>query len=337
MSLLRWVGLEPTAREIGDQAQRFATALRLRLKRGDFAAAEAALLKGTDADRERMIYGLAETEGSLPLAARWASADPQSAFANVVLGACLVVGGWKIRGDGYADQVDKDAWDPFLQSLERAEEPLYRAASLDPELAEPFAWLIHAATGQEAPQEEVDKLFAEALARQPLHWAAHYKYFNAVTQKWGGSHDAMFAFARDSAQRAPRGSLIHGLIASAYLELALAISSEASARKAYAAVRRQGHAREVVAAYHAWLDATPATVERKLHGVGGGFGPWALNQFAAALYVVGAAGEARAALASLQGEVDPIPWTWIAQGLRERFRPAFVYERACRELGVVTT
>jgi len=68
--------------------------------------------------------------------------------------------------------------------------------------------------------------------------------------------------------------------------------------------------------------------------VRGGFGRHALNQFAAATYVSGAEKEARAVLSALGGEIESLPWRWLAAGIRERIALAFVYERACRELGV---
>lgn len=334
MSVLNILGIKPYSKLNDQQAELISTQLRQKLDRGDYAGAELVLTKSTDQNRERIIYGFAASENSVPLSAEWAAKHPNSAFANVLLGASLIVSGWKIRGGSYAEDVGESAWAPFLSKLESAEEPLRRAIQLDNKIAEPYSWLIHAGLGQGASREEQYLLFSEATSRVPLHWASHYKYFNVVTEKWGGSHNEMFSFVRNRTKEAPVGDMLHCLIPMAYNDLALSAVSERGTKAAYATLRQPQFAKEVATALYAWLGTTPENLARRLVSVSGGFAGYGLNQFGVALYICGAQNEARAVLESLNGEIESVPWAWIGKGLRERINPAFVYDRVCKELGV---
>jgi hypothetical protein len=148
--------------------------------------------------------------------------------------------------------------------LDEAKAPLQAAADLDKTSADPYAWLIHAELGGDAvrgsgERDKVKSLFRAAIGRSPLHWPAHYKYFVATTEKWGGSHSEMFGFVRAVSSRSPRGNLVHCLVAQAYTEYALAAGAQGRQ-----AIRTRQCALEVAAALYAWLDAGPATLAEKL-------------------------------------------------------------------------
>jgi hypothetical protein len=328
MSLLTAIGLKSKATINDTTAIQAGLRLAPKLEQAAYPQAELLVSQASDANRERLIYGFATHPQSVPLAATWAKARPQSATAHTLLGASMIVSGWTVRGGGYAGDVDASAWQPFLDSLRSAEEPLHLASRLDPAAAEPFSWLILAGVGRGAAPAELQGWFAQATARQPLHWPAYRKYFMACTEKWGGSHDQMFEFARTSAGRAPRGHLLHSLLAVAYCEQALALGPAALGQ-----LRSKGNAREIASALYVWLDAKATNLPDKLQAVGGGFAGYALNHFALACYLCGAKAEAREVLAALNGEIETLPWAWIASGLRERINPAFVHDRVWRELG----
>jgi hypothetical protein len=44
--------------------------------------------------------------------------------------------------------------------------------------------------------------------------------------------------------------------------------------------------------------------------------------------------EAKEVLRALNGEIDPLPWAWIAKGWRAETNPAFVYDRAYKALEI---
>ncbi|WP_220809178.1 hypothetical protein [Noviherbaspirillum aridicola] len=310
-----------------NRAQPIGARLLAKVEKGAYHEAEQYLAGATDENRERLIYGFACHEGAVPAASRWAQAASGSSLAHTVLGASLIISGWKIRGDSYAEHVDADAWRPFLESLGRAEEPLLIAADLDKTSADPLAWLIHAEVGGDGDRKKLEHLFLAATSRSPLHWPAHYKYFAATTEKWGGSHQEMFRFARTASGRAPGGHLIHCLVPAAYCEYRLATGEDA--RKT---IRTRRCAQEVAAALHAWADATPDTLAEKLSSIAGGFSDYGLNHFAVACYLCGADKEARDVVAALRDEIETVPWAWISDGIRERANPGFIHDRVKREL-----
>lgn len=327
MNFLSAIGLKPNAVVIDNPARAASRRLVQKLEQGAHQEAEQILSNATDENRERLIYGFASSAKAVPLAARWATACSNSSLAHTVMGASLIVSGWKRRGDSYADDVDPAAWKPFLERLKSAEDPLHVAARLDQKSADPYAWLIHAELGGEGSRERLSGFFSEAIARVPLHWPAHYKYFNATTAKWGGSHREMFKFAEGASARAPHGSILHCLVPAAFNDYALAFGRRASKR-----MRTPENAAKVSAALCAWLDATPDTLEPKLARAGGGFASYSLNQFAVACYLCGAEREAQEVIAALNGEIEFTPWAWVAKGVLERMNPGFVHDRMKREL-----
>jgi hypothetical protein len=327
MSLLTSLGLKPHARVNDDRRHQTAARLLSKLEQGAWQELEQELAKASDEYRERLIYGIANFDGAMPLVTRWLDMRPRCALAHTVLGATLVVGGWKIRGGAYAEQVDERAWAPFLKMLDDAKGPLQTAADLDKTSADPYAWLIHAELGGDPARDKVKSLFRAAIGRSPLHWPAHYKYFVATTEKWGGSHSEMFGFVRAVSGRSPRGNLVHCLVAQAYTEYALAAGPEGRQ-----AIHTRQCASEVSNALYAWLDATPATLVEKLLRAGSPFADHALNHFAVACYLCGAWQEAKSVLEALRNEIQTVPWVWIADGARERNDPGFVHDRVRKEL-----
>jgi hypothetical protein len=212
----------------------------------------------------------------------------------------------------------------FLNELRNAEAPLQAAIALDPASADAHAWLMVAGIGGDGTKERLRTLFRAAIGRAPLHWPAHYRYLMGSTEKWGGSHKKMFSFARAAARRAPRGHAIHCLIAAAYCEYALAEPRKAGA------LRTTQCACEVADALYAWLDAGPADLADKLLDLAGSFAGYGLNHFAVACYLSGAHAEGREVIAALRGEIDAMPWIWIADGMRERRDLGFVRPRQAR-------
>jgi hypothetical protein len=331
MSLLTSLGLKPHAVVNDDRRHQTAARLLSKLEQGGWLELEQELGKASDEYRERLIYGIANFDGAVQLVSRWLEFRPDCALAHTVLGASLVVGGWKIRGGAYAEQVDEGVSAPSLKMLGDAKAPLQAAADLDKTSADPYAWLIHAELGgavrRSDARDKVKSLFRAAIGRSKLHWPAHYKYFVATTEKWGGSHSEMFGFVRAVSSRSPRGNLVHCLVAQAYTEYALAAGPQGRQ-----AIHTRQCASEVAAALYAWLDASPATLAEKLLRAGTPFADHALNHFAVACYLCGANRESQAVLEALRGEIQTVPWVWIADGARERGDPGFVHDRVRKEL-----
>jgi hypothetical protein len=334
MRLLRHLKLIPWTTLSDDTAEASAYPLIKRIHSGDFGNAEKLLRQSPDENRERLVYGYTLSPDALARARDWATRQTSSAFAHVVLGATLITEAWDIRGGAYADDVDDKRWAPFAAKLQEARAALARATELDDYFADAHAWLIHVGLGLGESPDQMQDWFDAALAREPLHWGTHYKYFLSTTEKWGGSHKAMFAFARSSAKKGGKRSLLNALLPMAYAELALAEASRKHAKAAAAKLCQPQYAQELSNALYRWLGCTQEQLEALLLDVGGPFRRHVLNHFGASLYLTGARHEARAVFKALNGQIEAQPWAWIAKGPRERLAPGFVFDRACREIGV---
>lgn len=114
--------------------------------------------------------------------------------------------GFAERGDGPAEGVDPQAWENLRASCSRAEDSLTRAAKLNPNDPNSYVLQLKVAVGLQYSLPHFRKNFLKAVALCPDHQMAHSRMLSALTQKWFGSHDEMFAFARWAVSRAPRTS-----------------------------------------------------------------------------------------------------------------------------------
>lgn len=327
MSILSSLGLVPKAVVVDEVPPPSLNRLLRQVADGAYHDAEKLLHSLNAENRECLIHAFSRQDDAVALAQQWVRNRSGASIAHTMLGASMIASAWKIRGSTYADAVDEQAWEPFHRGLERAAQPLLEASRLDTAAADPLAWLIVAEVGKSGDRDLIDDYFAQATARVPSHWPTYYKYFMATTEKWGGSHKEMFRFAQKSAEGAPRGSMLHCLMALAYCEYALALEGEIDQQ-----VRGASHAARISAALYAWLDASPATLEDRLNALSGGFATLGLNHFTVACYLCGADDEARMLLAALNGEITVVPWAWIADGMRESRHYGFVHDRVQREL-----
>jgi hypothetical protein len=148
-------------------------------------------------------------------------------------GASAVHWAWRARGKGYAETVEEDAWKVFFDRLEFADACLHRAAELDPDDPTPWALMIRAARGLQLEAVAVGERFAGACQRAPQHRLAHSQMLQCLCEKWGGSHERMFHFARAASADAPCGSGLHVLLPEAHIERAIADDRSIGAMKAY--------------------------------------------------------------------------------------------------------
>lgn len=144
--------------------------------------------------------------------------DPKNSIYPLLRGAGLVFAAWQARGAGTSDTVSGLAQKLFEDNLRQAEQFYLQAAALDPADPTPYALLIYLELGLSLGADTVDSYLEQALQRHPNHFQAHLNYLSTLTQKWGGSHEDMFAFARDAIQEPQADGLLAGLIFYAHIE-----------------------------------------------------------------------------------------------------------------------
>ncbi len=144
------------------------------------------------------------------------TADPELAIENasdagglIVAGAALMVRATRIRGFAVADEVDEDSWSPYFACRSRAEQALRAALELRPHDGVAAAWLM--ATAVDADDELKSEAADILRGAEDVPISGFSKLLSANTEKWGGSHAAMWKIARECATlRAPWTSALIG-------------------------------------------------------------------------------------------------------------------------------
>lgn len=147
--------------------------------------------------------------------------DPELAVATssdadglIVAGAALMVRATRVRGWDTADQVEEDSWAPYLACRERGEQALRGAVELRPENGLAAAWFM--ATAVDADDDVKSEAGEVLRGASDVPISGYSKLLSANTEKWGGSHAAMWEVARECARL--REPWTQALIAKAHYE-----------------------------------------------------------------------------------------------------------------------
>ncbi|MGW4649947.1 hypothetical protein [Kitasatospora sp. NPDC004289] len=176
-------------------------------KDGDWRPAKD-LLAAADGDwalKDHQVQYLGERKRCTRALETWAAAEPENADVWTVLAVTEVIAAWKARGARYAWAVRKKAWPVFFDRLRQADLLAGRAAGLAPHDPTPLALALLVARGLQHSRRVFDARWAALAAVDPAHRTGHLHALQYLCAKWSGSHEEMFAFARDRAHRVPDG------------------------------------------------------------------------------------------------------------------------------------
>lgn len=243
---------------------------------------------------------------------RWAEAEPDNPDAVLVRARSLVTRGWEVRGSGWASTVGDAAIEEFRRLLLLALSVSAQAADMAPDDPTPWAQRLLMLTALSASREEFDRSWAEVVARDPLHREAHEFKLMYLCEKWHGSHEQMFTFAREAAAAAPTGSPLLVLPLEAHAEWVMLehgrimqLPSAAEKIKAFGkfdeGYRGERFQSELDAALHRWF----AQPTRK-HGMWYGD----LNALAYGLARGDRIRDAKPVFEAIGPYVTDLPWTW---------------------------
>ncbi|RAJ41822.1 hypothetical protein K353_02933 [Kitasatospora sp. SolWspMP-SS2h] len=289
------------------------TGLRAAVGAGSWEGARSILdtAAGQD-DLTLMVEAVADVTGAeVPLAAAL-DAAPDDPLLRLAQGARHVSWAWEARTGARAQHVGEEQWKLFHERLEIAEEHLFRAAELDPDLLGPWYFLQISGRGASLERNAASHRFEAALRRSPGHVASHRQRLQQLCEKWQGSHERMHAFARDTMLAAPEGSPLGQLVARAHIEHWLSLPVEEDA-----AYIGQEHVR---AQLH---EAADRSVRHPAY-VRGRDWPVAHNEFAMAFALSGQPAAAHLLLGELGDRVTELPWAYWGD-------PVEVYQRTRRQ------
>ncbi len=281
---------DPVAREI-----------RTALAAGDFRAAEARLGTAPDAQTlEHWIHACSDWDGRPEWLDQWVSRSPASPLAYLVRGEHGTHWAWQARSSRRADQVDDAAFAEFFRRLEQADADLEAAQRLDPDSALPAALAIRVRMGLQSEEEHTRATFDHAIARAPTLVGAHRAMQTALCAKWGGSHAAMFAFAREHCDRS---AALQVLVPMAHIE-ALIDSEDVDERREY--MRRKPVREELAAAFARFGEGRDRSATRS-----------GANAFALCFALARDVSRCDRAFALTEGLVARMPWLYFGDPLAQ--------------------
>jgi hypothetical protein len=275
-----------------------APSIRAALAEGNFAAAEHQLAQAPDQQTlDHWIAACSDWDGRPEWLDRWVSQRSESALAWLMRGAHSTHWAWQARSSRCADQVSDENFREFFRRLALAESDLKQAHRLNPASAVPAALMIRVLYGQQAGEDHTRATFEQATSLAPSLLSAHRLMLNSLCAKWGGSDEAMFAFARQAAPTAPA---LQVLIPLAHIEAYLFMDS--SVRSSYAS-QPQIRA-EVEQAFLRFRECGDRTALRQ-----------GANAFALQFILAQDANRAAQAFAMCEGFVAEIPWGYFGDAL----------------------
>lgn len=299
LTLGRWTG-RPGARLEKDSGDPDVARVREAAVAADWACVRDLLQARPESrDRTGLLWAIGDTAG----VERWIGdvlrTEPASALALTVAGIRYVSWGWEARTSARAKDVSREQFEVFHSRLRQAEEWLYGAAELEPGWTSPWYVLQVTGRGLQVGQVMARRRFEATVRRDPYHLGAHTQLLQQICKKWGGSHEEMHAFARDSVLKAPGGTPLGRLVPDAHIEEWLSLDSGPDA----AYMRRPEVAESLrQAADHSFRhpDFVPE-------------GSWLglLNSFAMAFSLAGDRASARECFQATQGRVTESPWDYL--------------------------
>ena len=122
-------------------------------------------------------------------------------LVNMIAGRMHVRLAWKVRGGGWAFKVTEEGWKGFYEHFTKARDAFTEAWNLDNGAPESAAGMIEVAMGGSAlPGESPRFWFDRAVSAQFDYIPAYQALRWSFMPRWGGSHEAIYAFGRECLQ-----------------------------------------------------------------------------------------------------------------------------------------
>lgn len=232
----------------------------------------------------------------------WQRAEPESPGAALVRARLGLVEAWRQRTHAQAENVSREQFEAFHETLRDTTALIQRAADLAPDDPEPWNLAITHARGLQAPREVLEEYLANLRAADPWHYWGHRGALEFVTEKWFGSTEESYAFARSVVEAAPADARVQTLELDALLEQ-LATGDDdgakASRERTDAAIERARR----------WVDAHDGDDRTWLHR----------NTLAFVLHRIGRGREAYDQLVAIGPRVTEYPWGYYGDDARSTY------------------
>jgi hypothetical protein len=192
---------------------------------GDWAAARD-LIDATGQDwelrgRRLSVLGVAAGRSAQWLDA-WEATVPDDPTVAILRAEALMEQAGEARGGASARNTTRDQFQEFDRLSTLAAQASQRAVWLNPD--DPYPWMTRMTSMLANGHWQRDEFLAamgESVKRDPYNFETHLMAVTFFCAKWYGSHEEMFAAAREPAAAAPAGSSVALLPLLAHFEYAL--------------------------------------------------------------------------------------------------------------------
>ncbi len=243
-----------------------ARSLRTQFRSGKYRSVLRQLQRHPDVDqRSFYIDVLSEAEDRPPRFDEWIEEYPKAAEVRLVSGAQALEWAWQARGYGLGDEVTDEQWEAFHARLAFARRELEEALACDPSDPTAYGYLLRCARGESWQLADATELYRKATqGGEPLPWLASFQYCTFLCQKWYGSHEQMFEFARAASRSSPAGADVHAMVAYAHIERWLFASAFEENPHADEYWRASEVFDELIDVYKRWVNKAESSPYEKL-------------------------------------------------------------------------
>ncbi len=164
-------------------------------------------------------------EGIAPKFDQWIQ-QTQSSIAYTFRGIYYYKCATNARGSGWASTVTPEAWKRTREYLNLAAQDLGAAIKSDESNPLPYSTMMSILLMIGGNEDMMEAYFQRAIAYDPDYMQVYDTKLTNLMPKWGGSEQAMFAFARESIKHADKTSAMPVLLTMAHEEKAWSISKQ---------------------------------------------------------------------------------------------------------------
>jgi tetratricopeptide (TPR) repeat protein len=159
-------------------------------------------------------------ENVLPHLDKWVETSPDNPLAYITRGTFYIDYAWHARGHGWAKDVNPNDWKKFRARMASAEDDLLKAYEIDHQNPHSTRQLMRVKLTHYQSPEVQEGLFLQAIAISPASYGVQKTKLQNLMPKWGGSWEAMFQFAIETAKNAPPKTLLPLILVHAHEEAA---------------------------------------------------------------------------------------------------------------------
>jgi len=124
----------------------------------------------------------------------WQLARPGSVAARFALAVHGRHWAWQARGNGYSNEVSKEAWMLFGKRIEPAAQGIHELISEGPDCAAPYQLALHLFGEVGAAPDLLEQVYEVGAKRFPDNHEIHLAMARSLEPRWGGSIEAYHAF-----------------------------------------------------------------------------------------------------------------------------------------------